>query len=142
MAGIAVDDSKYPLVRVTFDGAVAEHAFDEYLRSLSRVLSRRARNVVIFDAIRAAAPSARERAKQAAWLKQHREVIERFSCGSAFVIRSALIRSALTAILWLAPIPGAHTVVATVAEAEAWALERLREAGVPVGPLAPRPPGA
>jgi hypothetical protein len=136
MAGIVVDDSKFPLVRVTFDGAVAEHAFDEYLHALSRVLSRRAKNAIVFDAIRAVAPTAKERAKQAAWLKQHRDVIERFSCGSAFVIKSALVRGGLTAILWLAPIPGAHTVVGTVAEAEAWALGRLRDAGVALSPPA------
>jgi hypothetical protein len=133
MAGIVVDDSGFPLVRITFDGAVAEHAFDQYLQTVSRVYMRRAKVATIFDARRAAPPTAKERAKQAAWLKQHRDVIGRFSCGSAFVIESAIVRGGLTAILWLAPIPGAHTVVATVAEAEAWALARLREAGVVVG---------
>ncbi|HEX3771641.1 MAG TPA: hypothetical protein VHV30_12275 [Polyangiaceae bacterium] len=133
MASIVVDDSRFPLVRVTFDGAVADHVFDAYLHALSRVLSRRAKNVIVFDALRAPPPTAKERAKQAAWLKQHRDVIERFSCGSAFVIKSAIVRGGLTAILWIAPIPGAHTVVATVAEAEAWALARLRDAGVTFG---------
>jgi hypothetical protein len=133
MAGIVVDESRFPLVRVTFDGPVADYAFDQYLETLSRVLARRAKNAIVFDARRAAAPSAKERAKQAAWLRSHRDLIERYSCGSAFVIASALVRGGLTAILWLAPIPGAHTVVATPGQAEAWALERLRAAGVEPG---------
>ncbi|MBC7173876.1 MAG: hypothetical protein H5U40_15655, partial [Polyangiaceae bacterium] len=40
--------------------------------------------------------------------------------GYAFVISSSLVRGALTAILWLAPMPAPHRVVGTVGEGEAW----------------------
>jgi hypothetical protein len=132
MAGITVDESRFPLVVVTFDGSVADHAFDRYLESLSRVLQRREKNVIVFDARRAAGPPAMQRSKQAAWLKSHRAMIAAYSCGSVFVIASAVIRGGLTAILWIAPIPGNHTVVATLAEAEMWAIGRLRAEGVPL----------
>jgi hypothetical protein len=134
MAVIEVDESRYPLVVVTFVGQVAEYEFDRYLQTMSRVLQRQARNAIVFDASRAASPNAMRRSKQAAWLKSHRDLIQKYSCGSAFVIASAIVRGGLTAILWVSPIPGAHTVVGTLAEAETWATDRLRAAGVAVPP--------
>jgi hypothetical protein len=130
MAGIEVDESRFPLVVVTFVGQVADHEFDRYLLTMSHVLNRRAKNALVFDARRAAAPSAMQRSKQAAWLKSNRDAIQQYSCGSAFVIASAIIRGGLTAILWVSPIPGAHTVVSTLAEGEAWALDRLAAEGI------------
>src|ERR1019366_372557 len=130
MAGIEVDESRFPLVVVTFEGQLADHEFDRYLLTMSRVLQRRAKNAIVFDARRAAAPTAMQRSKQAAWLKSNRAAIQQYSCGSVFVITSALIRGGLTAILWISPIPGAHTVVSTLAEGEAWALGRLAAEGV------------
>jgi hypothetical protein len=134
MATIEIDESRFPLVTVTFVGQVAEYEFDRYLQTMSRVLQRRAKNAIVFDARRAANPNATQRSKQAAWLKSHRDPIEKYSCGSAFVIASAIIRGGLTAILWVAPIPGEHTVVATLAEGETWAIGRLSAAGVSVPP--------
>jgi hypothetical protein len=130
MAVIEIDDSRYPLVRVTFEGHVADHVFDRYLETMSRLLQRRMKNAIVFDARLAKSPTPMQRSKQAAWLKANRETIQRYSCGSAFVIASAVIRGALTAILWVAPIPGAHVVVATLPEAEAWAIGRLTAEGV------------
>jgi hypothetical protein len=130
MAGIEVDESRFPLVVVTFEGQLADHEFDRYLLTMSRVLQRRAKNAIVFDARRAAAPTAMQRSKQAAWLKSNRAAIQQYSCGSVFVIASAVIRGGLTAILWISPIPGAHTVVSTLAEGEAWALGRLAAEGV------------
>jgi hypothetical protein len=130
MAGIQVDESRFPLVVVTFVGQLADHEFDRYLLTMSRVLQRRTKNALVFDALRAAAPTAMQRSKQAAWLKANRDLIVQYSCGSAFVIASAIIRGGLTAILWVSPIPGAHTVVSTLAEGEAWAFGRLAAEGV------------
>ena len=67
---------------------------------------------------------------QPAWLAEHRELLERDSLGTGFVITSALIRGVLTAILWMAPVPGGHRVFSSYDEAESWALEQLRAAGL------------
>jgi len=137
MAVIEIDDSRYPLVRVTFEGHVADHVFDRYLETMSRVLQRRMKNAIVFDARLARSPTAMQRSKQVAWLKANRETIQTYSCGSAFVVASTVIRGVLTAILWVAPIPGAHVVVATLPEAEAWAIARLTAEGVALPPAKP-----
>jgi hypothetical protein len=136
MGATRIDESRHPLVLVTFDGALSEPEFDDYLRSMSRFIDRRTKNVTILDARKAKSPTATQRAKQAAWLKTNRVALQEYSCGSVFVIDSALVRGGLTAILWIAPMPVAHAVVATLEEAERWAFARLRAAGVSPPPSA------
>jgi hypothetical protein len=136
MGATRIDDSRQPLVLVTFDGALTEPEFDDYLERMSRLLERRMKNVTVLDARKATSPTATQRAKQAAWLKTNRALLQEYSCGSVFVIESALVRGGLTAILWVAPMPVAHAVVATLEEGERWAFARLRAAGVPLPPSA------
>jgi hypothetical protein len=136
MGATSIDDSRHPLVLVTFHGSLSEPEFDDYLERMSRLLDRHRKNVTVFDARKAKSPTATQRAKQAAWLKTNRVVLEQYSCGSVFVIDSALVRGGLTAILWIAPMPVAHAVVATLEEGERWAFDRLRAAGVPLPPSA------
>ncbi len=130
MAAILIDESRFPLVVVTFPGSYSDQEFDRYLETMSGLLQRRTKNVTVLDARQSGSPPAKQRAKQAAWMKDNRALLEQYSCGSAFVISSPIVRGALTAILWLQPMPVAHTVVATLAEAEQWAATRLRAAGV------------
>jgi hypothetical protein len=133
MGSIHIDDSGFPIVRVTFTGSVSNEEFDEYLAGMSRMIGRRQPNVTILDARHSARTPAVQRKKQADWIKQHEAELRRYSCGTAFVITSALIRGVLTAILWLQPMPQAHTVVGSLDEAERWARAQLdrRGAGAP-----------
>jgi hypothetical protein len=130
MGVIRIDDSRFPLVLVTFQGPATDDEFDAYLGGMSRILEGRKRNVTILDARLAASPPAKQRAKQADWLKTNRVLLQQYSCGSVFIIKSTMIRGALTAILWIAPMSVPHAVVSTLEEAERWALGRLREEGV------------
>jgi hypothetical protein len=132
------DDSRYPLVVVTFLGGLTDEAFDEYLRQMSGLLTRRSKNVTLLDARDAESPSAKQRQKQAEWLKANREALKEYSLGTAFVISSAMVRGALTAILWMTPMPAAHAVVGTFDEGERWAYDQLMKAGV----VLPPPPAA
>jgi hypothetical protein len=49
---------------------------------------------------------------QAGWMKRHEVETRRGTAGIAFVIPSALVRGALTAILWLQPLACPHFVTA------------------------------
>jgi hypothetical protein len=140
VGSIRIDESRFPLIVVTFVGSQDEAEFSAYLEGMTAFAERRLRAVTVFDATRAGPTPATQRARQGAWLKKYRSIIQEYSCGSVFVIRSPLVRGALTAILWIAPIPGAHTVVGTLEEAERWAVERLRAEGVPWPPPAARVP--
>jgi hypothetical protein len=144
MGSIRVDDSRFPLVVATYDGAVTDAEFDEYLKEITeKTFARPTRSVVIVDATRAVRPNPLQRKRQAEWLKTQEAALKKTNLGTAFVISNALIRGGLTAIFWIAPMPTPTTVVATYAQAEEWAFARLREAGIePPPPRAARSPSA
>lgn len=127
---IEIDDSRHPLVIVTFTGVATDAEFRDYLAGMTEMLQRRQVNAVILDSRRAAQTPPVQRKLQADWLKEHEPLLRRYSAGTAFIITSGLIRGILTAILWLQPLAGPHTVVATMEEAERWCAERLREHGL------------
>lgn len=130
-----IDTSRPPLFVVTFDGIPSEAEFDAYLATTTRLLiARKQKTVTIVDSRRSGRVPASLRKKQAEWLKQYENLLTTYSVGTVFVIDSPLVRGALTAILWLQPLPTAHAVVATLAQAESWAVERLREAGIDASP--------
>jgi hypothetical protein len=128
---ITIDERRRPIVLVTFVGTATDAEFDQYLRDMTeQILGRRQQTVTILDATRSDNTSAAQRKKQAEWLATHKDDLRRYSLGTAFVIKSAMVRGALTAIFWLQPMDRPHTIVATLDEAEGWAAVKLREAGV------------
>ncbi len=128
---IRMDDSRHPIVVVTFDGPSTDAEFRAYLDDMTRlVVARREPNVTILDARAAGSTPATQRRMQADWLEKHDAELRRYSAGTAFIITSAMVRGILTAILWLQPMAAPHVVVATFEEAEAWAREQLRARGV------------
>jgi hypothetical protein len=133
-----VDDSRWPLLTVVWRGSVSNEEFTAYLGALDRNLARtkeaRTRTAILMDARGAAATSSVQRKMQADWMKANEHECRRYCAGFAFVLDSAFVRGALTAILWLAPLPAEHIVCATVDEADQWLCQRLRDAGVVVPP--------
>lgn len=131
-ATIQFDHSRWPLVVVTHHGAPTDEEFEIYLGklkdNLDRAVREKKKTALIFDATHASGSSAKQRQRQAAWMKQHEAPSRLHSAGYAFVIPSTIVRGALTAILWLSPMPAPYVVVATLAEAESFCLKMLSEA--------------
>ena len=130
MATIHIDETRWPLVLVTFDGVSPEPEFDAYLERMATFLDRKTPTATVLDATRAGATPPIQRKKQADWMKTHEASLRRYSAGTAFVISSPMVRGILTAILWMQPMPQEHVVVATLPEAMKWAREKLRARGV------------
>lgn len=134
-----VDDSRWPLLTVVWRGTVSNEEFTAYLRELDRNLARtkeaETRTAILMDARSAAATNSVQRKMQAEWMKANEFDCRRYCAGFGFVLDSALVRGALTAILWLAPLPAEHIVCATVDEADKWLCQRLLDVGVIVPPL-------
>ena len=118
MGNITVDPSDWPLARVTYDGVVDDEAFEAYLTSQTALLERRQPYVILFDARTAGMPSARQRQRMANNMKENEPELRRLCKRGVFVISSPVVRGALTAILWLQPLPFPHDVVSTLEEAE------------------------
>ena len=127
-----IDESTFPILRVVYDGAIDDDAFARHLEAYSNVLKRNERYSVILDASTASVPNARQRQMQATFQLETAQQTARLCVGGAFVIRSALVRGALTAILWRQPLPFRHVVLASAGEAETWCREQLASAGLSV----------
>jgi hypothetical protein len=128
MPEIRIDESRYPLVLVTYDGIVSDDQFREHLAQMDRMLtSGREPNVIVVDARKAGVTPPTQRKMQADWQAVNHDAIAERSLGTVFVLDSAPLRGVLTAILWLSPLPNAHAVVATKDEAWTWAEQKLRE---------------
>ncbi|MFO0694585.1 MAG: hypothetical protein U0230_13575 [Polyangiales bacterium] len=130
-----VDRAREPLVVIRYEGGVDDSEFRAYLAQYEALVAAGRRYTVIFDARRASVPNAVQRRMQAQFLEARAGDLSRLCLGGAFVIASPLIRGALTAILFLTPLPFEHVVVPTLEDGERWALARLEGHG-----LLPRTP--
>ena len=123
--GIALDDTRFPLLVARFGADWTATEFDEYLTWHRDNLRRRKRFAIILDATRARSPNALERRKQAEALREGEPLLRQYCAGAAFVIPSSVVRGTLTAILWLQPPAYESVVVPTFGEADAWVKQRL-----------------
>ena len=118
MGRITVDRGDWPLVRITFDGTVDEEQFEAYVRAHADLLDLGEPYVAIFDAREGGVPSAMQRQLMASCTRTRQEDIAKLCVRCVFVISNPVIRGALTAILWLQPMPCPHDVVSSMEDAE------------------------
>jgi hypothetical protein len=128
---ITFDDSLWPLLNVKFTGANSNEEFEGYLSKMSEFLARQQHLITIFDSSEAtASPSMEQRQRQVEWLTQNEEQLRQWSLGSAFVIKSPVIRLAMNVIYTLKQPPSPYTVTGDVQAARIWAADRFRDAGM------------
>jgi sensor c-di-GMP phosphodiesterase-like protein len=73
-----------------------------------------------------------QRKLYADWMKRNDAVLSSVLAGAAFVMPSALVRGALTAIFWVAPLKSPHSVHARLDQAIEWAIDRAKHAELPL----------
>jgi hypothetical protein len=129
-AAIDTDESRWPLVVITFRGVPTDEEFEAYLEGQTRIVQRRERFASLVDARQAGQMPPVQRRIQAEWMQQHHDALRSFALGVSFAIESPIVRGVLTAILWLAPLPQPYYIAATMEDAERWAVGRLRAAGL------------
>ncbi len=123
---VAVDESRWPVVYATWPAeALDDHAFEVMVMTMSRYNKRAQPYVVIHDARRAARPTPKQRAFAADRQKIDTEVARKWLRGVALVVSNPLIAGVVTAINWIAPAPYPQKTFSNIADAEAWAAERL-----------------
>jgi hypothetical protein len=118
MGSINVNTQEWPLVRVTYVDTVDDARFEAYVAEQAALLDRGEPYVILFDARASGMPSARQRQRMAEYMREREPELRHLCKRGVFVISSPLIRGALTAILWLQPLPFAHEVVSSIADAE------------------------
>jgi hypothetical protein len=118
------------LIRVTVNGSVTDDDFKEYLVESDRIVARGKAYVLIYDVVAGLEVSPVQRSQQSDWINRNRTNLRQLCRGAVFAMPSPVMRGVLTAVLWVSPLPFETKTVSTVTEAERWASERLRQAGL------------
>ncbi len=93
------------------------------IKGRDRVVPRKA--VVISDGSCELVPQASVRKLQADWIKGHEDMLRLVCHGFGVIVPGMLARNALTAILWLAPLPVPMKVLKDLDEALGWAMAEV-----------------
>lgn len=116
------------MVLVTLEGAASDADHDAHLVLLAKIATDLRPHVCILHAREGSTLSARQRQRYAAWLDEHRAMLSANCVGHGFVFESPSQRFMLSGILLQTRMPCPHVVLSTLAEAQAWAAERLAAA--------------
>lgn len=128
-------DTTFPLIIAIGSNAFDQAEFDSMAAGFERYFQRGERYALITYAPHGPLlPDARYRKLVADWANtpRVRELSARLCVGSATVVQSAVMRGAMTAILWLWTPPSPHCAVATPYEAVEWCLDRLLLSGISI----------
>lgn len=128
-----LDLGLWPLVIITVRDAASVADFDAVFARYEReVFSRRERYVSITNiSMMEGVPNAQIRKHLAEWMGRHEAYVGRWALGNSTVIRSPLVRGALTALYWIQKPPTAQTSHGTLREAVEWGLAALDQEGIP-----------
>lgn len=125
MGEFFTDDSQAPLISFTIRGELTFAQLQDHLRDYRAILDRGRPYVLLFDAREAGMADARNRKAYADFIITYTEDMKLLCKGGAFVVTSSLIQGAMTAVLWLAPLPFPHKVFTDMKEATTWLRSRL-----------------
>jgi hypothetical protein len=139
MASMVVDDTRFPLVIVSWPMGHAKDA--DVAQTMAELATFYGRpHAVLHDGVRVGSISAAQRKIIANNTLVHEDEIRRWVTASAAVAPSALTRGIVSMIQWLAPSPCPFRAFAKRPEAEEWLLQALRRGGLWRPPHAPMSP--
>lgn len=107
--------------------AAESKRIESLLRGRDTAVPRKA--VVINDGSCELIPQASVRKLQADWINQHANMLKLICHGLGVIVPSAITRSAMTAVLWLAPLPVPMKAFKDMDEALAWAKAEVASIG-------------
>jgi hypothetical protein len=110
---LQMDESAFPLVVATFTGHVTADVVGAYFARVDAWCKDRRRYAAVLDISRTDVPSAAERRHVAKEMAARHAAITRCCAGTAIVLTSAMLRGAVTAVLWLQPMKHPVAIVAT-----------------------------
>lgn len=127
MAYVTFDESRFPIILITFSGKEPTHQeFDAYLNKMYEIYARKKPVSFVFDAGKVKYLASEFRIKQGNWIKKHRDLISEVQKCLVFVIPNIMVRFILDAILFINPLPAPYITVKTVEEGLQEAAKRLQ----------------
>lgn len=128
---MTLDDTLFPLIIVTSRNEITERDVDDLELAFEHVFARGERFAVVTRSSTPKFPSSNVRTRIAAWANKPSVHLAtaRYNVGHCYVLESAVVRGAMTAIHWLWDPPNPQHAAATYDEAVEWALGRLVTTG-------------
>ncbi len=110
-----------PIIQIQFTGiAGTDENFIRYLEDTKACYDNRQKIAIIFDATNAIMPSLKHQKMQALWLKENKELMEKYCIGTAYIIPNIAIRTVLKMIFSFQSQPVPYRVIKTNEEAMTW----------------------
>lgn len=126
------DFTHYPLVVVTTPKQrTSDEEVLKFIEGQRGLLARRTKHLALCDARSGHAMPATQRKIFGDWLRESADASRRYTMGMAIVVDNALIRGALTAVLWVVEPTCPTKAVSTLEDGFAFLTECGERAGMP-----------
>lgn len=134
--GLTFDDAAWPLLYVRFPSKpLSDDGFEFFITRYTEYVERRILFATILDSRGlSTAITAHQRKRLTEWFQVTGPLAAEVHFGIACLFSNALIRGALKAVTWVAPIPVPIQPFASIAEAAPWVRGQFEAFGVPVTP--------
>ena len=134
--GLIFDETAWPLLYVRFPSKpLSDAGFEYFIERYTLMVERRIPFATILDSRGlTTAITANQRKRLTEWFEVTGELAGEHHFGIAVLIGNALIRGALKAVTWLAPIPVPIQPFGSIADSEPWVREIFAEQRIPITP--------
>jgi hypothetical protein len=134
--GLTFDDTAWPLLYVRFPSKpLCDDGFEFFITRYTEYVERRILFAAILDSRGlSTAITASQRKRLTEWFQVTGPLAGEVHFGIAVLFSNALIRGALKAVTWVAPVPVPIQPFASIADAAPWIRQQFQEFGVPVTP--------
>ena len=118
--GVRIDLSQWPVVVFHCEGLMTEESINVHLKEYRQLLDRGEPYVVLMDARRIEAGPTSLRKIYAAFLADNAADLKRLCRMCVFVTNSRLVTAAISAVLWLVPLPFPYKATASYDDGLRW----------------------
>lgn len=124
------DDSRWPLLHLWLPGTLPTHGHQQCLDTFAGYLRRGEKFLLLVDLSQVGLVPIEQRWRQVEWFEEHERALREQVVGAALILVSPIVRLSISAIVYFKPLPVPLGTFSHLADAEAWAAERLQEAGL------------
>ncbi len=134
--GLIFEETAWPLLYVRFPSKpLSDEGFEYFIDRYTSAVERRIPFATILDSRGlTTAITANQRKRLTDWFEVTGELAGEHHFGIAVLISHAIIRGALKAVTWLAPIPVPIEPFGSIADAAPWLREIFAEQNIPITP--------
>ncbi len=132
--GLIFDEAAWPLLYVRFPSKpLSNEGFEYFIERYTDVVERRVPFATILDSRGlSTAITAQQRKRLTQWFEVTGPLAGQHHFGIAVLMSNAIIRGALKAVTWVAPIPVPIEPFGSVADCAPWIRQIFAEQGIPV----------